>query len=555
MAISTEQINKNRAKAGLPPLQSDFTSPNTTQNTNMPMAGGADMQALLDVMKKNTPTTAPIPKKGVLESIGEKRGSEVLKTISAQKRGDQGLFSTATQIGGQVLGGASDVIGAGFMGAVKAITPKPVEEAVAKGATRAISSLMGTRPGQFVAKQAQKLEADTEKTRSIKSLLGAGSLALDATGVGLGTKAVNPVVKNVTEQIAAQVTKTQAKRLPKKLEKIGFQKDVQNLVSNADEPTKTGMSNLLRLAEQKDLSKLQVQPIYQIGKDFMQSVDLLSKEAKNAANVIKKEVAKARNTVVDTSRARKNFIRELTKMDAGVTNDGKILFGNRIENTKDQALLQEMLDFVSQPQGVKDIYRKNQSLFDKLKLGAKNNELSIAENLTNRLRSDLRNIVGKELPINEAQKTYAKIEQTLQPINKLLGSRYTPEDLATAKVSEVIGRLLNRNAGRPTEMLREIVREAAKLNGKNPDKEWSNFLRKVEFTDVIEDVYGIAPSRSLRSQIGKGVTEPLTDVAFDFVPYGGTIKTVAKGLLGREKSLKSEQIKSLKNLLQMNKKQ
>jgi len=208
-----------------------------------------------------------------------------------------------------------------------------------------------------------------------------------------------------------------------------------------------------------------------------------------------------------------------------------------------------MLDFVSKPQGVKDIYRKNQSLFDQLKLGAKNNELSVAESLTSRLRSDLRKIVGQKLPINDAQKTYAKIEQTLTPINKALGSKYTPEDLVTAKASEIIGRLLNRNAGRPTELIRDIIRESAKLQGKNPDKAWSDFLRKVEFTDVLEDVFGLSPSRSFKSQVGKGASEALTDVALDFVPYGGTIKTVTKGLLGRETPLRDKQIKALKDLL------
>lgn len=359
--------------------------------------------------------------------------------------------------------------------------------------------------------------------------------------------------KPFLSQVKQSVQKEQRGKVAKELEDIGFQKDVQNLIVNATDETKAKMNELFKRAEQKDVSRLANQPIYKLAQDFQQSLKTISKEAQQNANKIKAAVAKSPNTVIDTSSAQKNFLRELNKYGASVGNDGKIIFGPRITNTADQKILQETFDFISQPQGVVDLYRRNQAIFDALKLGKANNELSIAENATAKLRTDLQKLVGEKLGIREQSKNFARLNSLVEPINKLLGTRYTPEEVATLKTQEIIGRLLNRNTGRPTALLQQVVKESAKLQGKNPDKAWSEFLRQVEFTDVLEDVFGIAPSRSLKTQVGTGAlgaAEAVADVAIDrVVPFGSTIKTVAKGFMGREKPLKQEQIKALKKLL------
>jgi hypothetical protein len=378
-----------------------------------------------------------------------------------------------------------------------------------------------------------------------KAIAGRGSKGVQTAVSTAAQDAGQPTLTQVARQAEQAI---QAPKISKKLQDVGFQKDVQNLIGKADDTVKKDMVDLFKRASQKDVSRLQAQPIYKLGQDLLRDVKILESQQKKATQIIKREVAKADNVLVDTTRAKNRFERELTKLGASVEN-GKINFGPRIENAADQAILQDSYDFISNPQNVKDVYRKTQSLFEKLDLGKKNNELSVAESLTKGLRSDMNQIVEDIIPIKDARRTFAELKGKLGPINKVFGSRFTPEDLKTLKADTVIGRLLNRDVGRPTEILRDIVRESAKLQGKNPDKAWSDFRRKVEFTDIIEDVFGIANSRAFKTQVGKGASEALTDVALDFVPYGGTIKTVAKGLLGKEKSLKDEQIKALKGLL------
>ena len=214
MALSIEQLNANRAKIGLAPLP-NTQAPETSSPVPSPLSFANDAeywktkQVATEVKKQG----GPINK---LKEIGEKRGTEVLKSIKAFSRGEQPLSSTISQTAGQVLGGASDILGATVIGALKTVTPKPIENAVSSGATRAISSLMSTRPGQFVSQQTQKLEADTEKTRNIKAFLGAGSLGLDLTGFGVGAKAGQRVAKEVAEQ----VEKRAVAQIPKKIQKI-----------------------------------------------------------------------------------------------------------------------------------------------------------------------------------------------------------------------------------------------------------------------------------------------------------------------------------------------
>lgn len=210
--MTTEQINANRVKAGLPPLQTSPALPQQSATKQMPQV---DMQALLSVMQTTPSQQASAKKKGVLEQVGEKRGAEVVRSLEARKRGEQGLIRTIGQIEGQVLGGASDIIGAGVMGALKTITPKPIEHAVQKGSERAISSFFQTRPGQAIGREMNKLEKDTVGTRDIKSLLGVSSFGLDVSGLGLGAKAVQKTAQTATKQIAEQ----QLKQLPKQIVK------------------------------------------------------------------------------------------------------------------------------------------------------------------------------------------------------------------------------------------------------------------------------------------------------------------------------------------------
>lgn len=567
MALTQEQINRVQARLNQPAPSSSLT-PEQIQRIRARLQTAPAASIRDGAAQPPTQTKRGTGIKATLDRIGEDRGTEVLRSVRGFQQGEQTAGETGAQIGLQTLGAASDVVGSAIIGAGKILLPKAAEEAIAGAATKGISSFLQTRPGQMVQSGMEALEKDTRATRNIKGLLAGAEFGVDFIG-GAGVKrAAKPVTQAVKQSTAAPraavreaadapITNIQVKRAAKgkqrelkKLEEVGFQKDVSNLIKNAAPETKADMRDLLKRGQQKSSSRLQSQPIFKIGKEFVDDVKTVTRQLKKTNDSIRKKIANTPNTPTDLTSARNRFVRRLENLGARVEGNEIVGFGQRIDNAADQKIIKETLDFLSDNKGVVDVYRRNQALFDRLQLGKKNNELSIAESITSQLRTDLKRAVDKKIPgINKEQREVAKLMRMLEPASRALGGKFSPEDLATVKAQEIIGRLLNRNQGRPTEILRDIVRTSAKLKGKNPDRAWTEFLRKVEFTDVVEDVFGIAPSRAFKPQVSKGVSDAMTDVALDFVPYGGTIKTVAKGIFGKEKPLREQQIKALNKLL------
>lgn len=216
MALTIEQLNANRAKAGLPPIGA---TPKQTQ-TVIPTQTGSRAQndfvsTMVSSMGVKQPAQPDTKKTGFLDRIGQERGAETVKSIRGYQSGQQTLGETGLQVSGQVLGGASDVFGAALLGAGKALLPKSAEKKVADVATRSITSLLQTRPGQAVSKGFAKLEDDTRTTRNIKGLLGSGAFAADIAGA-YGAKAVaKPAIAATKEANIARKTTGVVKKIEK----------------------------------------------------------------------------------------------------------------------------------------------------------------------------------------------------------------------------------------------------------------------------------------------------------------------------------------------------
>jgi len=218
MALTQEQINQVRQALSIG--KSEINKPVAKNN----ISGGISEQtknALLQIKAQRELKEQPVEKKkGLLEGIGERRGSEVVKSIQAQQRGEQGLLSTIGQVGGQVLGGTSDVIFGTATKALSAITPDFIEKPVKELASKAVSSIFATETGKNLAEKLQQFdESDTKTTRNLKALLGAGELALDVTGVGLGTKAVEKTALKTAEKVSSKLAERQLTKLPAKVSK------------------------------------------------------------------------------------------------------------------------------------------------------------------------------------------------------------------------------------------------------------------------------------------------------------------------------------------------
>lgn len=146
---------------------------------------------------------APVPQKGMLETIGEQRGTKVVESIRAGQRGEQGLLETGAQIGGQLLGGGSDVIFGTALKAAKFLAPKPLENLVASG----VQKLATSAPVQSATQSYEKfLQENPRAGRNVSAGLGALSFATDLAGVSAAPKVASSLKKGT--QTVTQPIKT-----------------------------------------------------------------------------------------------------------------------------------------------------------------------------------------------------------------------------------------------------------------------------------------------------------------------------------------------------------
>lgn len=134
------------------------------------------------------------------------RQENIKESIEATKKGEQGGVRTFFQSLGQSAGLVSDVVGAGFKGAVKAVLPQGGEEVLKSGIKSVAEPIVQSDTAQAIMSMYESLDPKTK--RDISAAMGAGSLALDVTGVGLGSKAVKKGVQTGKELVKEGVEKT-----------------------------------------------------------------------------------------------------------------------------------------------------------------------------------------------------------------------------------------------------------------------------------------------------------------------------------------------------------
>lgn len=128
-----------------------------------------------------------------------------------QDAGLQGGLRTKLQQLGVGAGTASGVIGDVIVGAGKTLLPQAAENAVQSGVTKIVSPIVQSSPVQSIISKYEELKTTNPKlAQDIDSLLGVGQLALDVTGVGLGTKGAKVAGKAGIEAVqtgAEQIAK------------------------------------------------------------------------------------------------------------------------------------------------------------------------------------------------------------------------------------------------------------------------------------------------------------------------------------------------------------
>lgn len=133
---------------------------------------------------------------GIKEDLSKR--SENIKEISqTEGAGKQGVLRSLFQKAGQVAGGVSDVIGQTVMGGIKALTPQPIQEAVAKTVQAGAEKVMESDTAQKLVSWYSGL--DEQKKKDIGAVAGIVSLATDITGAGLAKKPVTQTVKTAVD--------------------------------------------------------------------------------------------------------------------------------------------------------------------------------------------------------------------------------------------------------------------------------------------------------------------------------------------------------------------
>lgn len=192
-------IDRMKARAGQ-------TAPTPTISPVQQRPMTPEQLAVIERMKTRAGVAPVTPEpKGMLDTIGEERGTKVIESIRAGQRGEQGLLETGAQIGGQVFGGASDVLFGTALKTAKFLAPKPLEELTAKG----VQKIATSAPVQSAMQSYEKyLPEGTRARRNVSAGLGALSFAGDLAGISAAPKvasAASRATKTVTQPVKTAI--------------------------------------------------------------------------------------------------------------------------------------------------------------------------------------------------------------------------------------------------------------------------------------------------------------------------------------------------------------
>lgn len=226
---------------------------------------------------------------------------------------------------GQSAGLVSDVIGAGFKGAVKTVLPQSAETAIKTGISSVAKPVMESEFAQKMIEGYKSLPEETRK--NIDATLGLTNLALDLTGLGIGKKAVTAGGKQAI-------------------------KGAKQVISSADDIAKQGVglaktatSKIIKTIEPKALTPKEAigQVIQGTTKDIAPAIKTVAaldtrgiKTFKDFSEAISSKIGVLANQVnadlaVDTT---KRLIKDLTLK--AKTKSGKILQINPVDNALKQ---------------------------------------------------------------------------------------------------------------------------------------------------------------------------------------------------------------------------
>lgn len=520
---------------------------------------------------------------GGLKDIGERRGTEVVKSIRGLQRGEQGALSTTAQATAQLLGGAVDVpieaLKTGFR-ALPDVVERPIRSlgsSVMKGAL----AIPGVSTGITKASEAfEGLKAqDTAKSRNITALLTGAGVAADVfgakaatvplkgamRGAKAGTQALKRGAKEAIEAgaektlggvIKAPTVAEKASRVTREAVETGLNEAVVPTIKRAAPETKKTMGQMLTDAAQKSKDNLAPHPIQRVGKELQSFADTGLDNLSRIGKEVGRLYSQLPNKTVDLTKVYSDYARYLRNKGINIGSGGKLSGGKLPE--ADLKFIEDYLRKIKPSASLKSVADLDAKMFADLDLAKANKAISAAEAPIMELRNKLKSVLsGQAENYVKKQAEYSELKKLLDPYLKTIGkSRWTDQSIKELKSSRIASQLLNRFSERPKEVIDGIVKAAAKFDKTiNPQKAITEIERMANFSDVLENVYKIASPRSFQTQVQRGVEKAAkgAELAGDIAgaASGNPVAAVkaVSGLFGKTKDMQKAQIEAVKKLL------
>lgn len=461
-------------------------------------------------------------------------------------------------------------------------------EAITKPAVKALTKSVGEKNIEGFQEGLKKKLSDPEIQRTVKNLLqaGEGGLAIvDAftagsslgaiknflkkgikegvipkSGFDIQKETMERLLKENTEKKAAEAVKNEALSEIKEGVSTGLSKPDVKRITSADEGTKTAFERQFNIAEQTQGQRgADTRPIQVAGEDLTKRAEFLQKQRNTVGANKARELEKLPDNPIDITEQVDSFMESLEKKGIKVGENGLDFTESIIRNDKaaQDAINKVIDDFLPDATGKvlmtpQQIERARQRIFYDLDLDIPKAFKDFAKTTIEPFRTNVFKPLEKLSPrLARLNKEYATMTDALKKFVNYLGYKGRLDDISrdSLRAGEIASRILGNASARPKEVIEKLLDISKKAGYKAP----ADFKKLVEFSDFLEDLFGITQTRGFQSGIERGVKNVAegVDIATDIVGGGakGKVSALSKIVQKVTGKTKEDQIEAVRRLL------
>lgn len=456
----------------------------------------------------------------------------------------QAVVRGAAEIGSGILSPALEASSTVIGGAMRATG---LDQGIRNVAQEVAQSDVGQTVAPYVNKAAQTFQ-DSPKSSWMRDAAAVGKFGIDAldfygSGQALklgtqGLKAAGHAVRHPIQTVRGQSRQVgELQGSAKAAVDKGMDEKFMSFVAGQNADTRAVMAKMTTEAERG--SKLlggTTRHKEVLGGQMLDNIAYVMDEKQTVGKALNAMKAAVADEPVNLTDDLMKFVEELRNKGAVVDDKGKIraLAGASDDNIP---LLQQTLDFLM-PDDAGNVIRRGrevdlwrQKMFQemnsaKAKLqpsSAGQSALGFAEKVTNNIRRAALNRMAKGnsrmIAANDAYEELAtetsKFLKAIQYKGKLSVDEITGKQL---RAGEVALRTLGNAAGEPRAAFESLIATARKYGRKSTVDE----MALIRYVDALEDVFPIAPTRSLRGEVSRGSRDAMGNMTQDIIESGGS---------------------------------